>query len=159
MDLALLTARVLPLWRSSSFFRNELVAAAKKKEPQALGGAGERFAAYFLQQKKFRILRTNFRSRHGGEVDIVCRDRRNRGLNVLVFTEVKTRRSDIWGRPSASVDAKKRKLIFRGAAEWLRLLDNPDVPFRFDIVEVLVEPEPQVTLIENAFQLPDGVLY
>ncbi|MFV0416462.1 MAG: YraN family protein [Chthoniobacterales bacterium] len=149
----------MPRWRSSDSSRKELLAALETGDSKELGCAGENFAADFLKGLNFRILRKNFKPHHGGEVDFVCRDKRGADQNALVFTEVKTRRSDAWGRPALAVNTEKQKYIIRGALEWLRLLDNPDIPFRFDIVEVLAEPEPRATLIENAFQLPDGMLY
>ncbi len=123
-----------------------------------LGRRGEDLAARFLRREGFKILYRNFRARGGGEVDLVCRDRK---LNTLVFLEVKTRTSTDFGRPADAVKADKRQLISRGALAWLRLLDNPDILFRFDIVEVLVgqNGEPQITLIRDAFQLPKPLVW
>lgn len=119
-----------------------------------LGHAGEREAARFLKRQKWKILYRNYRAKGGGEVDLVCRDV---AAKALVFVEVKTRRSLEWGDPSSAVDEKKQRLIIRGALEWLRLLGFPDIPFRFDVVEVIGEPGAfECKLIENAFQLPDG---
>ena len=50
-------------------------------------------------------------------------------------------------------------LIKRGALSWLRLLGNPDIPFRFDVIEVIATQPPQVRWIENAFLLPDPIRY
>ena len=52
--------------------------------------------------------------------------------------EVKTRTSEEWTRPAAAVDARKRRLLSQTALDYLRLLKNPPVKFRFDIVEVLL---------------------
>jgi putative endonuclease len=100
------------------------------------------------------VLYRNFRNRGGGEVDIVCRDRRS---NELVFVEVKSRRTRDYGAPSHAVNDEKQRLIARGAIAWLRLLEWPDLRFRFDIVEVIVPSDGQVeiTVIENAFTLPE----
>ena len=89
-------------------------------------------------------------------MDIVCRD-----ADTLVFVEVKTRASLEFGRPAQAVNAEKRALISRGALAWLRLLDHPDIVFRFDIVEVLVEAgrRPRCRLIKNAFTLPEPWIY
>ena len=67
--------------------------------------------------------------------------------------------SDHYGRPSHAVDAKKQQLIIRGALAWLRLLEMPEIAFRFDIVEVVGINPPQITIIENAFQLPKNIFY
>ena len=100
------------------------------------------------------MLYRNFRHRRGGEVDIVCRDLRT---DELVFVEVKTRRTREHGDPAQAVDAEKRALIARGAIAWLRLLDWPDIRFRFDIVEVIVPGQgtPEINVIESAFPLPE----
>jgi Predicted endonuclease distantly related to archaeal Holliday junction resolvase len=89
-------------------------------------------------------------------VDIVCRDG-----DTLIFVEVKTRTRDDFGRPLEAIDAAKRKLIARGALAWLQLLDNPDVLFRFDVVEVMLTDRavPQIELLRDAFQLPSPYIY
>lgn len=123
---------------------------------QALGEWGEEQVCRFLRQNGYRILRRNYRARHGGEVDIVAR---HKPSSTLCFIEVKTRASDAFGRPARAVDEAKQRLIVRGALSWLRLLDHPEVIFRFDIVEVIEGPPVQINHLENAFQLPEGVFY
>ena len=58
--------------------------------------------------------------------------------DCLAFVEVKTRSSEEWTRPAAAVDARKRRLLSQTALDYLRLLKNPPVKIRFDIVEVLL---------------------
>lgn len=90
-------------------------------------------------------------------MDIVCRDKT---CDELVFVEVKTRRSLAFGTPGEAVTQKKQKLIARGALAWLRLLDHPDIIFRFDIVEIVMEEnEPSFHLIKDAFKLPEPYIY
>ena len=120
-----------------------------------MGRAGEELAAKYLRKNGHKILYRNFRASHGGEVDIVCRDKRH---NELVFVEVKTRSSEEFGRPLDAVDQEKRRLILRGAMTWLKMLDMPDIVFRFDVVEVLM-PDAVIRHIENAFQLPEDYSY
>jgi putative endonuclease len=122
----------------------------------ALGRAGETLAAGFLRRHGHKVLYRNFRAPHGGEVDLVCRDQAH---NELVFVEVKTRTTEDFGRPFAAVNRKKRRLIVRGAMTWLRMLDMPDITFRFDVVEVVMTEPPEIRHIENAFQLPRNYSY
>jgi putative endonuclease len=96
------------------------------------GALGERAAKRFLQKKGLKFLTANFRSKRG-EIDLIFRDR-----DCLVFVEVKTRSSEDWSRPSAAVNARKRRLISKCSLDYLRLLKNPQVKIRFDIVEVLL---------------------
>jgi hypothetical protein len=39
------------------------------------------------------------------------------------------------------------------------LLDDREIPYRFDIVEIVMEPQPQVGLIQNAFQIRDDIYF
>src|SRR3954454_22662943 len=97
-----------------------------------LGTRGENLACRFLRKNGYKILYRNFRGRTGGEIDLVCRDR-----DTLVFVEVKTRTREDFGRPLESVDREKQRRVARGGLAWLRLLDNPDILFRCDVVEVI----------------------
>jgi putative endonuclease len=121
-----------------------------------LGARGEKLAARYLRRCGFKILYRNFRGRRGGEIDLVCRDR-----DTLVFVEVKTRTREDFGRPLDAVGAKKQRRISQGGLAWLRLLGNPDVLFRFDVVEVTMADRaaPRIELIRNAFQLSDPYIY
>lgn len=76
--------------------------------------------------------------------------------DTLVFAEVKTRTSEEGGRPADAVTRDKEELIARGARAWLRMLDRPEVNFRFDIVEVVLgDGEPRINVIKSAFLLPE----
>jgi putative endonuclease len=122
-----------------------------------LGREGERLARHYLRRQRYKILYRNFRAPHGGEVDIVCRDR---ACDTLAFVEVKTRQGNAYGAPGEAVTLAKQGLIARGALEWLRLLDHPDILFRFDIVEIVIEDgEPRFNLIKDAFKLPEPYIY
>ncbi len=105
-----------------------------KEKPEHLrrGELGERAAKQFLQKAGLKFLAANFRSARG-EIDLVFRDD-----DCLVFVEVKTRSAEEWSRPADAVDARKKKLLSQTALDYLRLLKNPEVKFRFDIVEVLL---------------------
>jgi putative endonuclease len=120
----------------------------------ALGSRGEHLAAHFLRRNWYKILYRNFQSRRGGEIDIVCRDRR---ANVLVFVEVKSRTTDLFGPPHEAVNFVKQKRIIRAAKEWLRLLNRPDVAYRFDIVEIVFTRRPRCHLIRSAFSISEDI--
>jgi putative endonuclease len=121
-----------------------------------LGTRGENLACQFLRKNGYKILYRNFRGRTGGEIDVVCRDR-----DTLVFVEVKTRTREDFGRPFEAINRDQRKRISRGGLAWLRLLDDPDILFRFDVVEVIIAEgaQPRLELIRNAFSLPEPYIY
>jgi len=122
-----------------------------------LGREGERLAKGYLRRRGFKILYRNFRAPHGGEVDLVCRDRED---NSLVFVEVKTRTGREFGAPGDAVTLAKQKLIAKGAHAWLRMLDKPGLYYRFDIVEIVIEHDkPEFNLIKGAFKMPESYIY
>lgn len=94
-----------------------------------LGDFGEDMAESYLKEKGFKIIERNFYVR-GGEIDIICMDG-----DVLVFVEVKTRKSDKFGHPAEAIDRKKAEHM-RFAAERYYDSHSFDGEVRFDVVEV-----------------------
>jgi putative endonuclease len=119
---------VLQWWRRL----RDVLPGRPRPENLRRGALGERAAARHLRRTGLKFLTANFRSRRG-EIDLVFRDG-----DCLVFVEVKTRSSEAWTRPAAAVNAAKRRRLSQTALDYLRLLDNPPVRLRFDIVEVLL---------------------
>jgi putative endonuclease len=150
LDLAQSIAGHLSRWRS------RFLPSKGSSDHLRRGASGERLACRFLRHNGYKILCRNFRGRRGGEIDIVCRDH-----DTLVFVEVKTRRREDFGRPFAAVDPQKQRRISRGGLAWLRMLDNPEILFRFDVVEVIMteNAKPRFELIQNAFQLSEPYMY
>ncbi len=97
-----------------------------------VGQLGETAARKHLKRQGLKFLTANFRTDRG-EIDLVMRDG-----DCLVFVEVKTRSSEQWGRPADAVDGERRRRLTRAGLDYLRLLKNPRVKVRFDIVEVLL---------------------
>ncbi len=108
---------------------------AGREKPTHLryGELGERTARKHLRRRGMKFLTANFRSPRG-EIDLVMRDG-----DCLVFVEVKTRSSEEWGRPASAVDRERRRRLSRAALDYLKLLRNPQVKMRFDVVEVLLD--------------------
>jgi putative endonuclease len=140
----------------SSRWRNRFSRSKELPEHLRRGARGEKLACQFLRGRGYKILYRNFRDRTGGEIDIVCRDG-----DTLVFVEVKTRADEDFGRPVEAVDRQKQLRVSKGGLAWLRMLDNPDIVFRFDVVEVLLPDEgaPQLELIQDAFELSEPYIY
>jgi putative endonuclease len=117
-----------------------------------LGRTGEQLAARYLRRQGFKVLYRNFRPSNGGEIDLVCREK-----ETLVFVEVKTRGEDGLGRPADAVGVEKEEALMRGAQVWLRMLGEPEVRVRLDIVEVIVgEGKPEITLTRDALAFVPG---
>ena len=122
-------------------------------EAQRVGLWGEKVAERFLRRKKYKIIGRRLKIGERDELDLVAKDGK-----ILVFVEVKTRKSEDFGAPATAVDRRKRSALSRAAVAYLRALGFPRLSFRFDIVEVVGTPDggdPAIRHIENAFPL-DG---
>jgi len=135
--------------------RIKLAFKGDKPEHLRRGEIGERAAKKYLKQAGLKFLTANFRSERG-EIDLIFRDG-----DCLVFIEVKTRSSEDWTRPAAAVDSRKRRLLSQTALDYLRLLKNPEIKIRFDIVEVLLKDGKvhEVRHLPNTFSLSKPYRY
>ena len=105
------------------------------------GFHGEALAANFLVEKGFEVVAKNYRYKHA-EIDLILkRD------NLLVFVEVKTRKSSGFGEPESFVSSKKAAKIFEGAEQFI-FDNNWNGNIRFDIVSVKLADTP-VGIIAN----------
>ena len=131
------------------------LSAPAKPEHLRRGALGERAAKRHLRRLGLKFLTANFRSARG-EIDLIFRD-----ADCLVFVEVKTRSSEDWVRPAAAVNARKRRLVSQTALDYLKLLKQPPVKIRFDIVEVLLEGGAvrEVRHLPNTFPLSTPYRY
>ncbi|MBO4503774.1 MAG: YraN family protein [Bacteroidales bacterium] len=115
-------------------------------EKQIKGKRGEQLAAEYLSQKGYSILEQNWQIGHL-EVDIIASNE-----TMLVFVEVKTRKSNAFGEPEEFVGiAKQRNLI--KAANIYSSKTNITKEVRFDIVSVILdEGISSIKHIEDAFK-------
>ena len=132
-----------------------LLGRGARPEHLRRGVLGERAAKTYLQRHGLKFLTANFRSPRG-ETDLIFRHG-----DCLVFIEVKTRSSEDWTRPAAAVDAERRRRLSRCALDYLRLLRNPRVKIRFDIVEVLLAEGRvrEIRHLPNAFAISRPLRY
>jgi len=118
------------------------------------GDRGERAAAKFLRRRGMKIIERQHRSRLG-EIDLVALDG-----GQVVFIEVKTRTSDVAGRPDEAVTHAKQKKLTRLGLAYLKhrgWLGKRSA--RFDVVAVtwpVHQKTPDIIHYPNAFE-PTGV--
>ena len=109
---------------------------------------GEDLAAAFLQRKGYTIIERNYYFGHG-ELDMIARDG-----DVLVFVEVKTRKSASYGPAEYSITYGKQKQLYHIAQGYMFERKINNVPCRFDVVIVEFERgKPVFKHYENAFSL------
>jgi len=109
---------------------------------RALGISGEDAAAAWYAANGYEVVARNWTCRDG-ELDLVVRRHR-----VIVFCEVKTRSTNLFGSPAEAVNHVKRQKLRVLAAKWLD--ESPVRPreIRFDVVSIVGEA---VQVIEGAF--------
>jgi len=104
-----------------------------------LGKRGEEIAAKYLINKGYRILETNWRHRRA-EVDLIAMDG-----ECLVFIEVKTRSSGIWGQPELAVTTKKERLLADASGVYMEQIGH-EWTVRFDILAIIIINEHYETI-------------
>ncbi|HED2525962.1 YraN family protein [Klebsiella aerogenes] len=94
------------------------------------GDAWESQARRWLERHGLRFIAANARER-GGEIDLIMRD----GA-VIVFVEVRYRRSASYGDAAASVTPQKQQRLLKAARLWLSRQNGSfdTVDCRFDVV-------------------------
>jgi putative endonuclease len=121
---------------------------------QQLGREGESLAERFLRSRGYHIVARNVRS-PSGELDLIAEDG-----EVLVFVEVKARRTDAFGGTPYAVDPRKQSRIVKQAAQYLARHRIRGRACRFDVVLLRsgAGPHCAIELIQNAFEVSDGHL-
>lgn len=117
-------------------------------ENRLKGNLGEETAKNYLKKKNIIILERNFRTR-GGEIDII-------GLfnNTIIFYEVKTRKSAVYGSPAEAVTRSKINKIKLTSKFYMAKANLYNYDVRYDVIEIFLnsnlKPE-KINIIENAF--------
>ncbi|MBR4125411.1 MAG: YraN family protein [Victivallales bacterium] len=106
-----------------------------RRRSARLGRSGEKTACQYLLNAGYELLCRNYQAPHGvGELDLVMRD----AAGVLCFIEVKTRRErpDQTVHPAWAVHDAKQLRLRKAATAYLRALAVPNLPTRFDVIEI-----------------------
>lgn len=111
-----------------------------------LGRKGENLAANYLRRKGYKILDQNW-SFERTEIDIIALHKK-----LLVFVEVKTRTSDLYGYPEEAVDQVKEENMINAAEAYLDVNKWED-DIRFDIVSVIIKGEK-----EEIYHIEDAII-
>ncbi len=118
------------------------------KDPRrALGATGEELASAWYVERGYTVLDRNWRCREG-ELDLVL------GTSaVVVFCEVKTRRSVAFGSPFEAVTVTKQRRLRVLAAQWLVGHPQRGMDLRFDVASVYAPRDgaPRIEVIQAAF--------
>lgn len=107
-----------------------------KGSRKAAGDEAEARALTHLRRQGLALVERNYRvargpHAHGGEVDLIVRERDG----TLVFVEVRLRRDAAHGGAAASVGATKQRRLAFAANHYLMRLPRPPA-CRFDVVAI-----------------------
>lgn len=122
-----------------------------EKPKDQLARAGEEAAAHYLSSKGYTVLHRNIRFPEG-ELDFVAKSG-----GILIFIEVKTRKTEQFGQPYHSVSEKKQRRQVAMASRFISICRLQKIPVQFDIVSVILPPgqSPKIEHFENAFRCKD----
>ncbi len=112
---------------------------------------GEWVALILLLAKGYRLRHRNWRG-PSGELDLVVERRRE-----IVFVEVKTRSSELFGGAVGAFGGRKRATMMRTAHAYLGRYGLWNSPCRFDLIAIERRPGPpwwRICHIKHAFR-PD----
>ena len=101
---------------------------------QALGKWGEETAANFLRGKGYQILESNVHTPHG-EIDLVASH-----AEQVVFVEVKTRTTGLFGPPEVAITTRKRAHMLASAQYYIQ--QHPEThTWRVDVIAIRWYPQ------------------
>lgn len=96
------------------------------------GEIGEQMAITYLIKKGFNLLEKNWRN-STGEIDLIMSKD-----NIIVFVEVKLRKTDTFGDPEKAVSKSKQKRIIQTANSYIFDKNIPErFEYRFDIISIV----------------------
>ncbi|MCX6734595.1 MAG: YraN family protein [Candidatus Peregrinibacteria bacterium] len=119
------------------------------------GKIGELHAENFLISHDYKIIAKNFHTRFG-EIDIIAIDDSN-SHNQLVFVEVKTRTSDVFGLPQESIDYRKRAKMLKTAIHFMNSsTENLPHIWRMDAIAVKLTKSMKIIDLKHFKNILDG---
>lgn len=108
-----------------------------------IGHLGETMAKHHLLQIGYKILEENWRYKRS-EIDIIAESQ----TGMLVFIEVKTRTSDLFGMPDEQIHENQINRISNAAANYMSEHDH-SWEFRFDVISILLSKQLKVQSFQH----------
>lgn len=119
-----------------------------KLKNKEIGAKGELLAQEHVKKLGYEILETNRQFQEGMkkscEIDIIAVDK-----NTLVFIEVKTRSTDLFGSPLEAITRDKYQNIKTGLFNYLRETKIKYKKFRIDAISIILNPELKIKHLKN----------
>ena len=109
---------------------------------KVLGRKGEKLVEKYVKKLGMKIVETNYRTPFG-EADLIAVDG-----DEMVFIEVKTRTSTIFGTPAQAVGTVKQQRYYK-IAQFYGVQHGEEPNARFDVAEVYADGK--IEYLKNAF--------
>ncbi len=111
------------------------------------GKTGEEIAKDYLISLGFKIIDTNWHYSKNAEIDIIAKEK-----DILVFVEVKTRKSLNFGHPFESITKSKIDKIHTAINAYMLNSNKRYKSYRFDGIAIIGLNNPKIEHIKNLGQ-------
>ena len=110
------------------------------------GDWGEQVAVDFLIRNNINVIGRNIRTGYG-EIDVL-----GQKDGIIIFFEVKTRRTEEFGNPEDAVDYKKREHMKNSALDYMQSNLDLEMDWRIDVIAIFVgeNNKLQIRWVKNA---------
>ncbi len=99
-----------------------------------VGKIGEGIARKFLEEKGYKIIEQNYRTKYS-EIDLVAlKDKK------LIFVEVRTKIGENFGTPEETIIGNKAKKVWQNASVYIAF-KKWDGPARIDAICIVLKPD------------------
>lgn len=105
-----------------------------------LGKIGEGIASDYLVNQQVKIIGRNIRTNYG-EIDIIGEKN-----GVVIFFEVKTRRSEKFGYPEDAVNKRKQEHMVNSAMEYIQTHFDVEIAWRIDVIAVMIGKDDSINI-------------
>jgi len=118
------------------------------KQALTVGQQAEQWASEYLHKQGLKLVSQNYHCRRG-EIDLIMTDQ-----DILVFVEVRYRKTNTFGSALESIDLKKQTKIIFTAEHYLQQKKPSFSHFRFDVVAITGhQTNLDIIWVKDAFQL------
>lgn len=109
---------------------------------RTIGAAGEDLACRYLEKNGYKILERNKHYSRFCEIDIIAQIK-----DKVVFVEVKTRQTNLYGTPFEAVTKTKYDNICKGVQYYLA--ENKVKKYQIDVIGITLKPEIKIEHLKN----------
>lgn len=109
---------------------------------RTIGAAGEDLACRYLEKNGYKILERNKHYSRFCEIDIIAQIK-----DKVVFVEVKTRKTNLYGTPFEAVTKTKYDNICKGVQYYLA--ENKVKKYQIDVIGITLKPEIKIEHLKN----------